>query len=227
MSTSGQPEPERLLSEARKGNSERLGALLELYRNYLYLLARTQIDLHLQGRASASDVVQETFLDACRDFSQFRGGTEKELLAWLRQVLVCNLGRLVRQQLGTQKRDARREVSLEQRLTALEQSSVAVEAALVGRLSSPSAGAERRERAALLADRLGQLPPDPWPGTNGVRIRPRSVRGTAGSGDDGGRISHSAEKVKAQVSRGKWVASTPDRRSNRFVARHSVCLLHS
>jgi RNA polymerase sigma-70 factor, ECF subfamily len=160
MSTSGQPEPERLLAEARQGNREHLGALLELYRNYLHLLARTQIDLHLQGRASASDVVQETFLDACRDFPQFRGGTEKELLAWLRQVLVCNLGRLVRQQLGTQKRDARREVSLEQRLTALEQSSAAVEAALVGRLSSPSAGAERRERAALLADRLGQLPPD-------------------------------------------------------------------
>jgi hypothetical protein len=35
-------------------------ALLELYRNYLHLLARTQIDLHLQGRVDLSDLVQET-----------------------------------------------------------------------------------------------------------------------------------------------------------------------
>jgi RNA polymerase sigma-70 factor (ECF subfamily) len=119
MSTSGLPDPERLLAEARQGDGERLGELLESYRNYLHLLARTQIDLHLQGRASASDVVQETFLDACRDFAQFRGDSEKELLAWLRQVLAFNLARLVRQQVRTQKRDAHREVSLEQRLAAL------------------------------------------------------------------------------------------------------------
>jgi RNA polymerase sigma-70 factor, ECF subfamily len=55
MPTDGRHDPDRLLAEARRGRRDSLGALLELYRNYLYLLARTQVDLHLQGRASASD----------------------------------------------------------------------------------------------------------------------------------------------------------------------------
>src|SRR5438034_603204 len=138
MHAEEQPVPEQLLAEARQGRRDSLGALLELYRNYLHLLARTQIDLHLQGRADASDLVQETFLDACRDFGQFRGQTEVELVAWLRKILVYNLARLVQKQVGTQKRNVRREVSLEQHLAGLEQSSANFDAALMGRHSSPS-----------------------------------------------------------------------------------------
>lgn len=150
---------ECLLAAARQGDGNSLGRLLELYRNYMALLARTQIDLHLQGRFGASDVVQETFLDAVRDFAGFRGSTEAELLAWLRQILICNLARAVQQQLA-QKRDLRREVSLEQRLAAMHKSSVQFEAALAGRGSTPSAQAQRRERAALVADLLARLEPD-------------------------------------------------------------------
>src|SRR6516162_5416091 len=114
MDAKGKPDPERLLAEARQGRGESLGRLLELYRNYLALLARTQIDLHVQGRVDASDLVQETFLDACRDFGQFRGTSEIEWVAWLRKVLIYNLARVVQKQLLAQKRNARREVSLEQ-----------------------------------------------------------------------------------------------------------------
>ena len=73
MSPAAACDPERLLPLARAGNTQALGQLLELYRNYLKLLARSQVDLHLRSRADASDLVQETFLDACRDFHQFRG----------------------------------------------------------------------------------------------------------------------------------------------------------
>src|SRR5207237_7791368 len=108
MCTLESRDPTELLAKARQGNGESLGALLELYRNYLYLLARTQIDLHLQARANASDVVQETFLQACSHFQQFRGQSEGEFLAWLRRILVHNLVRLVEKQLKAQKRDVRR-----------------------------------------------------------------------------------------------------------------------
>jgi len=158
MASSARPGVEQLLAAARTGGEAELGRLLELYRNYLHLLARTQIDLHLQGRASASDLVQETFLDACRDFEQFRGGTEPELLAWLRRILVFNLARMVQQQVGTKKRDIRREVSLHQYARRLDRSSAHFEAALLGRHSSPSEQAQRRERAALVADQLARLP---------------------------------------------------------------------
>jgi RNA polymerase sigma-70 factor (ECF subfamily) len=158
MASYGQADPERLLAEARQGHGEALGALLELYRNYLYLLARTQIDLHLQGRVAPSDLVQETFLRACRHFDQFRGHSERELLAWLRRILVRSMARLVEQQVHARKRDVRREVSLERRLALLDHSSARFEAVLASQSASPSAQAQRRELAALVADQLSRLP---------------------------------------------------------------------
>jgi RNA polymerase sigma-70 factor (ECF subfamily) len=158
MNCNGRPNPEQLLAAARQGQREQLGALLELYGNYLHLVARTQIDLHLQARLNPSDLVQETFLEAFRDFGQFRGTTEPELLGWLRRILVHNLARVVEKQLLADKRNARREVSLEQRLRKLEHSTARVEAALLSQGSSPSAQAQRREQAALLADQLAKLP---------------------------------------------------------------------
>jgi len=159
MDADSRPDPEQLLAEARQGRGDSLGRLLELYRNYLALLARTQIDLNVQGRLDASDLVQETFLDACRDFGRFRGSSEGEWVAWLRKVLICNLARVVQHQVLAQKRTTRREVSLEQHLAALDRSAERFEA-LVGRHSSPSGPAQRRECAALVADQLARLSAD-------------------------------------------------------------------
>jgi RNA polymerase sigma-70 factor (ECF subfamily) len=158
MHSNGRPNPEQLLAAAREGRRECFGTLLELYRNYLYLVARTQIDLHLQAQVSPSDLVQEAFLEAYRDFGQFRGQSETELLGWLRRILVHNLARLVERQVRAQKRNVRREVSLEERLKTLEKSAAKVEAALLCQGSSPSAQAQRRELAAILADQLAKLP---------------------------------------------------------------------
>src|SRR5947209_42214 len=80
-------DPERLLQVAKAGDSLTLGRLLEHYRAYLVVLARVQIGRRLQGKVDASDIVQEAFLGAHRDFPQFRGQSEPELLAWLRQIL--------------------------------------------------------------------------------------------------------------------------------------------
>src|SRR6516162_8255804 len=90
------PDPEQLLALARPSGGPAVRRLLELYRNYLALLARAQISRHLQGRVDPSDVVQETFLAAHRDFARFRGTTEAELLSWLRQILAARLADLVR-----------------------------------------------------------------------------------------------------------------------------------
>ena len=123
--------------------------LLELYRNYLHLLARTQIDLHLQGRASPSDVVQEAFTQACANFGQFRGGSEQELLAWLRRILVNTLARVVEKQLKAQKRDVRREISMQRMVRDLEDSAAALDGALVSPHSSPSARPSGAKRPPL------------------------------------------------------------------------------
>ena len=153
-------EPDQLLADARAGRKECLGSLLQLYRNYLHLLARTQIDLYLQRSVNPSDVVQETFLRASRNFDQFRGDSEQEFIGWLRSILLHELARVVERQLRTQKRDARKEISLQQRAAALDRSSAVIDAALISQVSSPSAQAQRRESVSVVADQLARLSPD-------------------------------------------------------------------
>ena len=149
-----------LINLARGGDSERLGALLELYRNYLAVLASTQIDRRLKPRVSPSDVVQETMLKAHRAFGDFRGASEKELLVWLRQILVNNLATFVEQHLIAAKRDVRREVSVEKLGASLEQSTIQLDTLLLADVSSPSLSVQKREDAVLLADRISSLPDD-------------------------------------------------------------------
>lgn len=147
--------PDDPLTRARKGDAAALGELLERYRNYLTVLARVQIDRRLQGKVDPADVVQETFLEAARDFAGFRGITDGELAAWLRQVLVRNLANVVRHYLGTRRRDVRLEQEL---VVELDQSSHLLDRGLAARGSSPSQQAIRHEQAVLLADALERLP---------------------------------------------------------------------
>ena len=146
-----------LLAGARRGEATALGRRLERYRRYLAVLAWLQVDRRLRGKLDPSDLVQEAFLEAHRDFAQFRGATEAELLAWLRQVLVRNLANQVRRYLGTQGRDVRLERELSREV---EESSAALGRALAAPGSSPSDRAARREQSVRLADALEQLPGD-------------------------------------------------------------------
>jgi RNA polymerase sigma-70 factor (ECF subfamily) len=157
MASDDEWDCERLLAAARMGEDGALGRLLERYRAYLTLLARLQIGRRLQGKADEADMVQDTFLEAARHFSQFRGETEPEFTAWLRQILATCLAHLVRRYYGTQARDVRLERMLEDEL---DQSSRALDRGLIAEQSSPSQRASRREQTVLLADALGRLPPD-------------------------------------------------------------------
>ena len=150
------PEVLVLLARARGGDGAARGRLLDLYRNYLRLLARTQIDAELRVRLDPSDLVQETLLEAHRDFERFTGATEGELLAWLRRILVRNLVDEAKR-FKARKRGAGRQQSLEE---LLDRSSQAFEQMLAAGTSTPSAQAARREQAVILADALARLPAD-------------------------------------------------------------------
>jgi RNA polymerase sigma-70 factor (ECF subfamily) len=144
----------------RNAAAEDLGAILQLYWNYLHLLAEAQLDRRLRGRFSPSDLVQETFLEAHRDFPQFRGRTEAEFLAWLRQILVHNLIVAVRRHFEAGKRDVRREISLEQ-VCAEADASVAGLAAMAAQAdTSPSAHVQHEELLVAVADNLAGLSQD-------------------------------------------------------------------
>lgn len=130
------------------------------YRRYLVLLAQLQLPPALRRRLDASDLVQQTLLEAHQRWDQFRGHESGELLAWLRQILAHNLADARRHALR-QKRDADRDRSLEslQAVRAdLERSSVKLEDWLQADQTSPSLHAQRHERALRLADALAALP---------------------------------------------------------------------
>ncbi len=138
--------------------SERQGiAGLERHRTWLSLLARLQVDARFRAKFDPSDIVQQTLLEAVRDFPKFRGSTEAELAAWLRQILAHVLRHQTRHFAGAARRDLSREVSLEQ---ALAESSRRLADALVAPISSPSERASRHELELRLADALSRLPAD-------------------------------------------------------------------
>ncbi len=134
--------------------AEAPGWEFERYRNYLRLLARLQLDPRLQGKLDPSDLVQQTMLQAHQAREQYRGSSEAEQAAWLRQILARVIANAVRD-LGRAKRDVGRERSLE---AAIEESSARLEGWLASEQAEPSARAEKNERLLRLAEALEQLP---------------------------------------------------------------------
>lgn len=157
MNSFADSNPEQLLTMAREGDHRALGQLLDLYRNYLSLLARVQIGRRLRRQVDASDVVQEAFLKANLAFSQFRGTTERELLAWLRQILARQLADLVRKYCRAGVRELHRDEDIG---ADIDRSSRSLGLDLAAAGSTPSEKAVRREHAVLLADALEALPAD-------------------------------------------------------------------
>ena len=148
---------ETLLNHARRGESPAQGDLLRRFEPWLRLLARVQLESRFAAKFDASDVVQQTLLEAVKAFPQFLGSTEAELTAWLRQILAHALAHEIRRYRGTAKRDITQEVSLD---AALAQSSQRLGAMLAESGPSPSQQAARRELDVLLADVLARLPED-------------------------------------------------------------------
>ncbi len=145
------------LPEARQGSPQAIGEALEACRTYLLLIANRELDPQLRAKGGASDLVQETFLEAQRDFSAFRGQTEAEWRAWLREMLVHNLANFTRRYRGTGKREVSREVAL---ATSGGSPSGWCGGSLAACTSSPSTEAMANERAGALAAAIERLSED-------------------------------------------------------------------
>jgi RNA polymerase sigma-70 factor (ECF subfamily) len=130
------------------------GPKLERFREYLRLLARLHLADGRGGKLEPSDVVQQALLEAHRQRARFRGRSDAEMAAWLRQILAGTLAD-ARRALGRAKRDIARERSLE---AALAQSSAQIGSWLAAPQSSPSAQAQGHEEAVRLAQALATLP---------------------------------------------------------------------
>jgi RNA polymerase sigma-70 factor (ECF subfamily) len=143
------------LAAARSGSHEALGQALEACRGYLHLLAQRELDPDLRAKGSASDLVQETFLEAQKDFHQFHGNSEEELKAWLRQLLLNNMANFTRRFRTAGKRQVSREVKIEAGGSSADRAG-----RLTADVLSPSGLAMEHEQAQALEAALGRLPED-------------------------------------------------------------------
>ncbi len=141
------------LAAARGGSREALGNSLNACRRYLLGIARQEIAPRLQGKGGASDIVQETFLEAQRAFGHFQGNSEEEMRAWLRQLLQHRVAKFGRRYRTTQKRKVERE-----RVLPADHLHLQAECGRLAVLSSPSAHLMADEEAAELRQALARLP---------------------------------------------------------------------
>jgi RNA polymerase sigma-70 factor (ECF subfamily) len=144
---------ETRISEAQSGSADALGELFEGCRQYLLLVANQELRRDLQAKVGASDLVQQTFLEAQRGFDQFDGRSQGDLLVWLRQILKNNLRDATRSYRCASKRQVQREIPI----IADDDSAAIPTTALVDRSESPSWPARRCEQDAALHQALSQL----------------------------------------------------------------------
>lgn len=126
---------------------------IDRYRSRLRLQVEIELSPRLRVKEDASDIVQQTLLEAHRDLPTFRGQTEAELYGWLRTILTRNLLNVARHY-HTQGRD----VDLERQVAdRLEHSSLRIDNFLASEHTSPSQQAVHNEQIEQLLNGLAQL----------------------------------------------------------------------
>jgi RNA polymerase sigma-70 factor (ECF subfamily) len=147
-----------LIERARAGDRQALDALLARHRDRLRRMVEMRLDTRLQARLDASDVVQEAYLEVAERLPEYLADPKLPLFLWLRLVVGERLLKLHRHHLGTQMRDAGREVSLF-RGALPAASSAALAAQLLGKHTSPTQAVVRAERILRLQEALNTLDP--------------------------------------------------------------------
>jgi RNA polymerase sigma-70 factor (ECF subfamily) len=152
------PEIAALLHRAAGGDPEALRQLFSLYRDRLKRMVRLRLSRRLQGRVDDSDVLQEAYLEVARKLPEYAQAPVLPLFLWLRRLTGLKLTEIHRRHLGTQLRDADREVSLH-RGGLPEADSVSLAAQLLGKLTTPSQAAIKAEQRLYVQEALNSMDP--------------------------------------------------------------------
>ncbi|HYH68348.1 MAG TPA: sigma-70 family RNA polymerase sigma factor [Urbifossiella sp.] len=153
MATDPDPEIAALVERLRGGDQTALGVLFDRHRDMLRRMVSFRLDARLAGRVSASDVLQEAYIDALKRVEHYFAKPDQPFFGWLRLVVGQRLADVHREHLAG-KRDAGREVGLH-----AGADSACMAACLLARGSSPSQAANRNERFVQLEAALTRMDP--------------------------------------------------------------------
>jgi RNA polymerase sigma-70 factor, ECF subfamily len=147
-----------LIERARAGDRDARSALFAAHRERLLRMVEMRLDARLHARLDASDVVQDAYVEVVERLDEYLRDPKLPFFLWLRLVVGERLLKLHRHHLGTQMRDAGREVSL-YRGALPAASSAALAAQLLGKYTSPTQAAVRAERILRMQEALNSLDP--------------------------------------------------------------------
>ena len=137
------------------------GALAELFsqnRERLWQIVRFRLDHRLAGRVDPDDILQEAYLAAAQRIVHYRDDSPISGFLWLRLIVNQTLIDVYRRNLDSQKRDARREVSIGGGF-APQQTTASIASLLVGHATSPSQAAMRMELNQELNQTISEMDP--------------------------------------------------------------------
>jgi RNA polymerase sigma-70 factor (ECF subfamily) len=150
------PDRTRVLLElARGGDQAAFEELFQRHRAKLQRAIALRMDRRVAARVDASDVLQDTYLEAFRRVPEYLRHQTMPFYLWLRWIAREKVLALHRRHLGAQKRAVTYEAPLLPADSSAEFVSV-----IAGRGPSPSQELARAELAERLRSALGQLDDD-------------------------------------------------------------------
>jgi RNA polymerase sigma-70 factor (ECF subfamily) len=149
-------DTEELIRRARTGDVSSMNTIFTRYKDRLRRMVDMRLDRRLKPRLDPSDILQEAYIEVIERLNEFADESKMPFFLWMRLVVGQRLLKLHRHHLGTQIRDAGRELSLF-RGALPEASSAALAAQLLGRHTSPTQAAIRAERILRLQSALNNM----------------------------------------------------------------------
>lgn len=147
--------PEEQQQPGAADDSAELTDLFVQNRERLVQMIRLRMDQRLLGRIDASDVIQEAYLECVKRYIDYRDNPKLPLFLWIRLQTSQKLVDLHRRHLGAGMRDAGREAALNHGAASV--SSVALAEQLLGRLTTASKAAIRKETQLRVMDALNAM----------------------------------------------------------------------
>src|SRR5262249_2707691 len=147
-----------LIRRAAAGEEAARRELFSLHRDRLKRMVHLRLSRRLAGRVDDSDILQEACLEAARRLEDYLREPKLPFFLWLRHLTALKLAEVHRRHLGTQLRDADREVTLHRGGLPLADS-VSLAAQRLARLTTPSQAAIKAEPRLLVQEALNSMDP--------------------------------------------------------------------
>ncbi len=144
-----QTESEReLIERVVNGDENALAELFSTHRDRLWRMVNFRMDPRLHGRVDADDVVQR--------IDHFLSDASRSIFVWFRLITGQTMIDIHRRHLGTQKRNAAMEFSINKGWSS-ESTSFSLSFHLLGHLTSPTQAALREELSEQLKAALASM----------------------------------------------------------------------